>query len=144
MSNSEEFDLRDFFPYLLNLAAEESSLDFQAYYKTRYGMLRMEWRVLFHLGRYGEMTATEMGQRAKLHKTKISRAVKALENRRFLTRHEMESDRRNELLQLSALGKAAYDDLHELAQKYNQSLADQFSKKEQAVLRSCLLKLAKL
>lgn len=144
MHNPPKFDLRDFLPYLLNQAAEESSLEFQAHYKTRYGMLRTEWRVLFHLGRYGEMTATEMGRRAKLHKTKISRAVKMLEKRHFLMRHEMESDRRNELLQLMPKGKAAYAELHDLAQKYNQTLASQFSKKEQETLQKCLLKLAKL
>lgn len=135
---------RDFFPYLLNLAAEESSLEFQAYYKTRYGMLRMEWRVLFHLGWYGEMTATEMGRKSKLHKTKISRAVKALEKRRFLTRKEMQTDRRNELLQLLPQGKAAYEDLQGLAKKYNNTFEEQFSTKEQEILKKCLIKLAKL
>ena len=71
MSKTDDFDLQDFLPYLLNQAAETSSLAFQQVYKGRYGMLRTEWRVLFHLGRYGRMTAKEIGQRAKTHKTKI-------------------------------------------------------------------------
>ena len=50
MENSDTFDLQLFLPYLLNQAAEESSLSFQRVYKDRYGMLRTEWRVLFHLG----------------------------------------------------------------------------------------------
>jgi len=56
MSQKDAFDLQDFLPYLLNQAADASSLGFQKYYKDRYGMLRTEWRVLFHLGRYGAMT----------------------------------------------------------------------------------------
>ena len=48
MENSDTFDLQLFLPYLLNQAAEESSLSFQRVYKDRYGMLRTEWRVLFH------------------------------------------------------------------------------------------------
>ena len=73
MNEKDDFALQDFLPYLLNRAAEESSLGFQKHYKNRYGMLRTEWRVLFHLGNYGEMTAKEIGSRAKIHKTKISR-----------------------------------------------------------------------
>ena len=78
MQNLGEFDLKDFLPYLLNQAAEEASLGFQVLYKERYGMLRTEWRVLFHLGRYGDMTAKEICDRARTHKTKVSRAVAAL------------------------------------------------------------------
>ena len=53
-------ELSHFLPYLLNQAAEVVSQDFQPNYKNRYGMLRTEWRVLFHLGRLGEMTATQI------------------------------------------------------------------------------------
>lgn len=35
-----DFDLKQFTPYLLNLAAETSSAGFQAYYKDRYGVNR--------------------------------------------------------------------------------------------------------
>jgi len=87
MQPAPPFDLIHFLPYILNQAAEASSLGFQQVYKQRYGMLRTEWRVLFHLGRYGEMTAKDICERARIHKTKISRAVKALEDRRFLVRH---------------------------------------------------------
>ena len=40
MENSDTFDLQLFLPYLLNQAAEESSLSFQRVYKDRYGMLQ--------------------------------------------------------------------------------------------------------
>jgi hypothetical protein len=53
MSDDPEFELSDFTPYLLNAAAEAQSLRFSRVYKDSYGMLRTEWRVLFHLGRYG-------------------------------------------------------------------------------------------
>ena len=54
MQDDAPFDLRDFMPYLLNQAADASSRDFQSYYKGKYGMLRTEWRVLFHLGRIAQ------------------------------------------------------------------------------------------
>ena len=72
MSDSNNFDLQAFLPYLLNQAAEQSSLAFQRSYKNRYNMLRTEWRVMFHLGLFGTMTARDIGVRGKIHKTKIS------------------------------------------------------------------------
>ena len=117
MPQGPDFDLADFVPYLLNQAAEEASLGFQRVYKDRYGMLRTEWRVLFHLGRYGAMTATAIGRLAKVHKTKVSRAVQALEARRFLRREACEDDRRAERLSLTASGRAAFEDLSAIADR---------------------------
>lgn len=141
MSISDEFDLQNFLPYLLNQAAEESSLSFQQVYKGRYGMLRTEWRVLFHLGIYGQMTAREIGERSKMHKTKISRAVAKLAERRFLTREKDEADRRLERLELTPAGQKAYRDLRDVAQDYDVKLSAQFSEEENAILRRLLRQL---
>ncbi len=142
MPQDNGFEMQEFLPYLLNRAAEEVSLDFQTYYKRRYGMLRTEWRVLFHLGRYGNLTASEIGQRARIHKTKISRAVSALEGRRFLAREKMEQDRRQELLSLTSAGKAAYDDLSAISLKYNEKIRARFTSEEWETLSDCLTRLA--
>lgn len=139
-----EFDLLDFLPYLLNRAAERSSLDFSRTYKDRYGLLRTEWRVLFHLGIFGELTATEIGTRAEIHKTKVSRAVARLEERRFLTRRPAEEDRRREYLRLTPAGMAAYRDLHGEAADYEARLLEAFSERESAALRKALRRLAAL
>jgi DNA-binding MarR family transcriptional regulator len=131
-------------PYLLNQAAEATSLDFQKYYKANYGMLRTEWRVLFHLGRYGSLTAKDICTYSQIHKTKISRAVSALEARRFLTRDVLESDRRLEMLTLTRAGKVAFDDLVAEAQRYNAALMAPFTDDEHAIVRRFLLQVAQL
>lgn len=142
MNDPGDFDLSDFLPYLLNQAAEESSLAFQQVYKDRYGLLRTEWRVLFHLGMYGQLTAKEIGIRAKTHKTKISRAVAGLERRRFLTRTRDDRDRRHEILTLTSAGQGAYADLRAVAQDYHERLIGRFSKTDAARLRQMLRDLA--
>lgn len=142
MTDDKPFDLGDFLPYLLNRAAEETSLGFETYYRERYGMLRTEWRVLFHLGRYGSMTAREICDRAKLHKTKVSRAVAALEAKRYLSRAIREEDRRHELLTLSSVGQAAYRSLASAAREYDGSLAATLDSEEEQILRRCLKRLA--
>ncbi len=111
MTSDLDFDIRQFIPYLLNQAAEESSLAFQRIYKDRYGMLRGEWRVLFHLGIYERMSAKDITDRARIHKTKVSRAVHKMQSKGYLTRVPDENDRRKEWLELTKLGRAVYEDL---------------------------------
>ncbi len=106
-------------------------------------MLRTEWRVLFHLGRYGDLTAKQICSMADLHKTKVSRGVSALEQKRFLVRTEVPTDRRNELLSLTKQGQSAFDHLQREATHYNESLMESFTAEEQEVLRRCLKKMAK-
>jgi DNA-binding MarR family transcriptional regulator len=136
-----DFDIETFLPYLLNQAAEVSSLSFQQVYKKRYGMLRTEWRVLFHLGVYGKMTASDIGARARMHKTKISRAVHRLSARRFVERVTDDTDRRVAHLSLTTQGRAAYDDLRGVAERYEQALVKQLGPNESAALRRALVKL---
>jgi DNA-binding MarR family transcriptional regulator len=107
-------------------------------------MLRTEWRVVFHLGRYGAMTATEVCTRSRIHKTKVSRAVAKLEARRFLRRQVSTRDRRAEVLTLTDAGRAAYSDLQAQAQAYEAKLTAGFTPEEAAALRRALQRLAKL
>lgn len=136
------FELGDFLPYLLSEAAEAASLAFQGYYRSRYGMLRAEWRVMFHLGRYGPMTATDICRRARLHKTKVSRAVHALEQRRFLTRTTSEADQRRSTLTLTRQGERVFADLRNAACRYQNRLSALFAPHEAETLQHCLRRIA--
>lgn len=142
--SDDDFEIRDFLPYLLAQAAERCSLGFQARYKAKYGLLRTEWRVLFHLGRYGRLTATDIGRRANIHKTKISRAVARLEDRRFLTRKGDSSDRRVEWLDLTGAGQAAYRDLSRMAETYQAEVVADLGPEGAAALQTALRHLAGL
>jgi DNA-binding MarR family transcriptional regulator len=144
MDKKDDFDIRDFLPYLLALSAEEASLGFQRLYKDRYGMLRTEWRLLFHLGRYGDLTAKDVCDRARLHKTKVSRAVTALEAKMFVKRTEMEHDRRHEMLSLTHRGRRAFEDLCHEAQTYDARMMAEFTEAEQKSLKDYLKRLARL
>lgn len=115
MSAPADFDLESFLPYRLNKAAEAASHAFQEVYRDRYGMTRTEWRVLAHLGQYGELTARDICERAALHKTKVSRAVFALEKRRWLARRADEKDRRVEHLALTDKGRELFRNLGQAA-----------------------------
>ncbi len=144
MTKFSDFDLQDFTPFLLNIAAEATSLGFQRHYKEKYGMLRTEWRVVFHLGQYGPMHAKEICERARIHKTKVSRAVAALEAKRYLQRKEEAKDRRHETLSLTRRGLAVFDELYEVARSFDADLMAQFTPEERVTLKRCLAQIANL
>lgn len=118
-----DFDLEAFLPYRLNRAAEGVSLRFALEYRGRYDMTRPEWRTLAALGARGRMTATEIGAHSAMHKTKVSRAVRALEERRWLKRREDEADRRIEHLELTPVGRRIHAEMVALARRYEEELA---------------------
>lgn len=120
----QNFDLDLFLPYLLNQAAEVTSQNFQAVYKAEFGMTRTQWRVMANLGKKGAMTASEICRLTFVEKTKMSRAVQALQENGFLMRGAIEGDRRSEMLSLTPAGKMAFKTLGKRAIDYDQGLRE--------------------
>ena len=92
--------LETFLPYRLNRLSAAVSQEFRAVYGPHHDLTVPEWRVLATLGQFEAMSAKEIGAHSAMHKTKVSRAVRALEERRWLTRRESPDDRREEILRL--------------------------------------------
>ena len=122
MAQDDDFSLDGFLPYLLSQAAEAVGRQFAATYRDRYGMLNTEWRVLAHLGQQDGLTAKQIGTLAQVHKTKVSRAVAALEAKRFVARTTTDRDRRSASLTLTRAGRAAYWDLTGIARAHDRRL----------------------
>ena len=120
--------LSEFLPYRLHNAAEKVSLAFSRIYKTEHGLNRPEWRVLAILAQLPKSTATEIGGLSSMHKTKVSRAVAALEARKWLKRWADSDDRRVEWLELTRTGRQRFSGLSDLARDFerrlNQALGD--------------------
>lgn len=100
--------LEDFLPYRLNRLAADISQQLKKVYRTKHGLTVPEWRVLATVAQFSEITAKDVGAHAALHKTKVSRAVAALETKRWLRRQRDESDGRQEILSLTNAGLKAY------------------------------------
>ena len=74
--------LEAFLPYRLNRIAAAVSQDFRSVYGPHHDLTIPEWRVLATLGQSEKISAKEIGRHSSMHKTKVSRAVRALEERR--------------------------------------------------------------
>ncbi|WP_027315141.1 MarR family winged helix-turn-helix transcriptional regulator [Microvirga flocculans] len=103
-----ELALERFLPYRLNRLAAAVSQEFRAVYGPHHDLTIPEWRVLATLGQAEALGATAIGRHSAMHKTKVSRAVRALEERRWLARRESPADRREEILSLTPAGRRAY------------------------------------
>jgi DNA-binding MarR family transcriptional regulator len=130
--------LEVFLPYRLNRLADAVSRDFARLYKDRYGLTRPEWRLLATLGQYGSMTATAIGRHSAMHKTKVSRAVSALEKRRWITRATDEADRRVEHLKLTKTGEEAYRALVPIARSFEARLLERASAPDREAVAKAL------
>ena len=133
------FDLQEFLPYLLNQAAEAASRGFQDIYRNSYDMSRTQWRVMANLGKFGAMTARDICTISHIEKTKVSRAVSALQQQGFLARSPSEKDGRAEILSLTEKGLAASADLGARAVDYDRALRKQLGPKAEKDLNRILL-----
>ena len=140
---ADKLELERFLPYRLNRLADELSRDFSRIYRERHGLTRPEWRLLATLGQFGTMTATAVSGHSAMHKTKVSRAVAALEQRGWLSRASDADDRRVERLTLTARGTAAYRDLVPLALQFQSELEGRLGKPEREALTRALAALEK-
>jgi DNA-binding MarR family transcriptional regulator len=116
--------LEEFLPYRLNVVASLVSQALSRIYAERYGIGVPEWRVLVTLGQYGVMTAKQIGAHTHMHKTKVSRAVAQLENRKLVARRANRDDLREAFLSLAAPGRAIYEDLAPSALEFAARLVD--------------------
>ena len=119
-----ELALESFLPYRLARAAEIVSRQFAALYRQRHGMTRPEWRTLATIGQFNRITATEIGAHSSMHKTKVSRAIRALEERKWIIRQVDETDRRIEHIELTREGRKNYRELVALARTYEARLME--------------------
>lgn len=130
--------LGEFLPYRLHNLTEAMSQEIRPIYHDRFGLNRPEWRVLVALADLGTATAKDIGAHSAQHKTKISRAVRALEQRRWLTRTPVPNDRRSEMLQLTASGQRAYCDLVAPMRAQEARILDRLAPEERKALSTAV------
>ena len=106
-----QLTLDSFLPYRLNRLSAQVSDTIRPIYRDRFGLNRSDWRVLVALADLGSATAKQICAHSAQHKTKVSRAVYALEKRRWLRRQTDPEDRRSEILSLTEAGIGAYRQL---------------------------------
>jgi DNA-binding MarR family transcriptional regulator len=133
--------LEEFLPYRLNVCASLVSHALSRIYAERYKIGVPEWRVLITLGQFGAMTAKAIGTHSHMHKTKVSRAVALLEERKLITRRANRADLRESFLSLTAAGREVYRELAPIALEFARDLLETIDAADRAALDRALIKL---
>jgi DNA-binding MarR family transcriptional regulator len=116
--------LEDFLPHRLNVLSSLVSQALTRVYGQRYGIGIPEWRVLVTLGQHGVMTGKAVGAHTHMHKTKVSRAVAQLEQRKFVSRRANRADLREAFLSLTPGGRAVYEEAAPIALDFTRRLSE--------------------
>jgi DNA-binding MarR family transcriptional regulator len=127
-------ELDRFLPYRLSVLSNRISQDIARLYGERFELNVTEWRILAVLGRYPDLSATQVAERTAMDKVAVSRAVTSLLASGRLKRRLHGQDRRRSLLQLSAKGYRVYDEVAPLALDYERRLLDGLQTDERAAL----------
>ncbi|KLK92531.1 hypothetical protein AA309_12465 [Microvirga vignae] len=134
--------LEHFLPYRLNVLASLTSNALAQIYAERFGLSIPAWRVIATLGQYEYRTARDIAAHGVMHKSTVSRAVSALEQRGLIARRPNEDDRREELLQLTEEGREIYEALAPEALAFEERFISVLTEEEQRVLASLIDRLS--
>ena len=98
----------DALPCRLVLVAEAAAEALDRAFAERHGVAGAEWRVIAAMDPAGRTTASAIGRAARLHKTKVSRALALLDGKGLIERSPNPTDRREALVGLTAEGRAVH------------------------------------
>jgi DNA-binding MarR family transcriptional regulator len=141
VSGKGDFQLEDFLPFRLSVAAENTSRIMTRHYLDRAGLGIAEWRLLAAVGRHGVLSPTAAGDHTAMDKVKVSRAAASLVARGFVKQSQDPNDGRGRLLRLTRKGNTVYSGLPDMARELERLFLECMTATDWANLQKILLKL---
>jgi DNA-binding MarR family transcriptional regulator len=141
-TSAAAFQLEDFLPYRLAVAAESVSRLIARQHLSRIGLGMSEWRLLAAVGRFGVLSPTAAGEHTAMDKVKVSRAAASLVAGGLLRQTQDPDDGRGRQLRLTRKGSALYADVAPTAREIEEALTAGLGKTEWRALHRALGKLS--
>jgi DNA-binding MarR family transcriptional regulator len=136
------FQLEDFLPYRLAVAADSVSRLIARQHLSKSGLGMSEWRLLAAVGRFGVLSPTAAGEHTAMDKVKVSRAAASLVASGLLRQTQDPEDGRGRLLRLTRKGAALYADVAPTASEIQEALMAGLGRTEWRSLHRALGKLS--
>jgi len=136
-------NLNTFFPYQLSVLSQQMT-QFIAQIYEEFGLSKMEWRVLCTIAYHNEISARDVCIFTRLDKMQVSRAINKLIQNEVLLQQTSTSDRRKNLLTLTAKGKDTYQEIIPLVEAQEKKLMKGLTKQEGERLKNLTVKLSSL
>ncbi|SMG33834.1 MULTISPECIES: MarR family winged helix-turn-helix transcriptional regulator [unclassified Paracoccus (in: a-proteobacteria)] len=137
------FNLDQFLPYRLSVAAAQISRRFAARYAAEAGLTVPEWRVLAHLYHSGAVSVRDINVRVNLDKSMVSRAASRLQEAGWVRKSENDTDRRLVVLELTAEGRALMTRLTRVAEDFQAELLKELGSDAEGIDRALTKIIAK-
>ncbi len=107
-------------------------------------LTEQQWRVIRILHGAGELDASEVAEKASILAPSLTRMIKSLEQRRFITKHKDASDGRRVLLRLAPAGIAMFEKVMPDSRRVYAEIDAQFGRERVDALLDMLDELAEL
>jgi DNA-binding MarR family transcriptional regulator len=140
-SDDQALTLEEFLPYRLAVLAATVSGALARIYADRFRLTIPQWRIIATLGQFETCTGRDIAGHGMMHKSTVSRAVSALENRGLVERRSNPDDMREEHLRLTPEGRAIYDEVAPEALGFETRLTSALEPAERRTLFALLARL---
>jgi DNA-binding MarR family transcriptional regulator len=137
----DSVQLSQFVPYRMVHLASNISLALSKIYKQEFDISIPEWRVLAQLAQQQKLYSKDIGEITSMDKSKVSRAVKALESKHYLIRQTDKKDNRAAYLSLTMQGNTLYQKIAPKALQWERQLISVLKATEHQNLMNILDKL---
>ena len=114
--------LNTFIPYRMVNLATSISQAFSKIYRDEFNLSISEWRILASLAENNKLNSKDIGQITFMDKSKVSRAVKMLDEKGHLAKEKNEADNRASNLSLTEAGKELYAQIAPKALEWEKEL----------------------
>jgi len=126
--------LEAFLPYRLSVLANRVSTALARRYRERFGLTIPEWRVVAVLGRFGDLSATELSRHTVMDKVRITRAAQALARKGLIERRRDAADQRVTRHRLTERGREVHAAIADLALAWERRFLEGLGAEERACL----------
>jgi len=103
-----------------------------------------QWRVIRVLSEAGQLDATELADKASILAPSLTRMIRSLEERGFITKHKDDADGRRVLLQITSAGEAIVEEVMPESLKVYADIGARFGVERVEQLLNMLEELASL
>ncbi|WP_043837199.1 MarR family winged helix-turn-helix transcriptional regulator [Muricoccus aerilatus] len=125
---AEVVDFDRYLPVVLSKLVAELRQSANAFFRQRYSITLLEWRILSFLAAEGSASAYAIGTEAELDKAAVSRSLRALEQRALVLIDRMPGDARGRLaVTLTSEGRALHDTIFDEIMERHARLVDGLS-----------------
>jgi len=123
-------DLNQFLPYQLSILSLKISKGIAEHYQDQFGINISEWRVLVILYQNPDITAKKIAQLSQMDKVRISRTLKSLVQKDYLTQSKHPLDARAKNYELNKRGIYLMRAVIPDALRYEEDLMSQLTPEE--------------